>query len=97
MLAFRHFPRPHLKKTWSTNLLEHVNEEIKRRTRVVGIIPNDAAITSWWALYCWSRTSTGSLRAGAHVVSRESGVVNNHTQIQANDLTSQSSGFIVYG
>ena len=31
--------------TWSTNLLERVNEEIKRRTRVVGIFPNDAAIT----------------------------------------------------
>jgi putative transposase len=33
-----------LHKIWSTNLLERVNEEIKRRTRVVGIFPNDAAI-----------------------------------------------------
>jgi putative transposase len=32
------------KKVWSTNLLERVNEEIKRRTRVVSIFPNDAAI-----------------------------------------------------
>jgi len=45
VLAFRHFPLPHWKKVWSTNLLERVNEEIKRRTRVVGIFPNDAAIT----------------------------------------------------
>jgi transposase-like protein len=45
VLAFRHFPQPHWKKVWSTNLLERVNEEIKRRTRVVGIFPNDAAIT----------------------------------------------------
>jgi transposase-like protein len=45
VLAFRHFPQPHWKKIWSTNLLERVNEEIKRRTRVVGIFPNDAAIT----------------------------------------------------
>jgi len=44
VLAFRHFPEPHWKKIWSTNLLERVNEEIKRRTRVVGIFPNDAAI-----------------------------------------------------
>jgi putative transposase len=45
VLAFRHFPQQHWKKVWSTNLLERVNEEIKRRTRVVGIFPNDAAIT----------------------------------------------------
>jgi len=45
VLAFRHFPRDHWRKIWSTNLLERVNEEIKRRTRVVGIFPNDPAIT----------------------------------------------------
>ena len=45
VLAFRHFPVAHSRKLWSTNLLERVNEEIKRRTCVVGIFPNDAAIT----------------------------------------------------
>ena len=45
VLAFRPFPKDHWRKIWSTNLLERVNEEIKRRTRVVGIFPNDAAIT----------------------------------------------------
>ncbi len=45
VLAFRHFPQHHWRKIWSTNLLERVNEEVKRRTRVVGIFPNDASIT----------------------------------------------------
>ncbi len=39
VLAFRHFPASHLRKLWSTNLLELVNEEIKRRTFVLGIFP----------------------------------------------------------
>ncbi len=39
VLAFRHFPYSHWRKLWSTNLLERVNEEIKRRTRDVGIFP----------------------------------------------------------
>jgi putative transposase len=43
-IVYRHFPKEHWKKFWSTNLLERVNEEIKRRTRVVGIVPNAAAI-----------------------------------------------------
>jgi transposase-like protein len=45
VLAFRHFPLPHWKKVWSSNLLRRLNEEVKRRTRVVGIFPNDASIT----------------------------------------------------
>jgi len=45
VIAFRHFPNQHWRKVWSTNLLELVNEEIKRRTRVVGIFPNATAIT----------------------------------------------------
>jgi len=44
VLAFLHFPQEHWRKIWSTNPLERLNKEIKRRTNVVGIFPNDGAI-----------------------------------------------------
>jgi Transposase, Mutator family len=42
--AFAAFPAAHWKKIWSTNPLERVNKEIKRRTDVVGVFPNPAAM-----------------------------------------------------
>ena len=42
--AFAAFPQAHWRKIWSTNPLERVNKEIKRRTNVVGIFPNEAAV-----------------------------------------------------
>jgi putative transposase len=44
VLAFMRFPKPHRTQLASTNPLERVNAEIKRRTDVVGIFPNEAAI-----------------------------------------------------
>jgi transposase-like protein len=44
VLAFTGFPRSHWVKIWSTNPLERINKEIKRRSRVVGIFPNEAAV-----------------------------------------------------
>ena len=42
--AFADFPVPHWKKIWSTNPLERLNKEVKRRTDVVGVFPNPAAL-----------------------------------------------------
>jgi len=44
VLAYMTFPKDHRVKIHSTNPIERVNGEIKRRTEVVGIFPNEAAI-----------------------------------------------------
>jgi putative transposase len=45
VLAYMSFPKAHRTQIHSTNPLERLNAEIKRRTDVVGIFPNEAAIT----------------------------------------------------
>ncbi len=44
LTAFAGFPPAHWKKLWSTNPLERVNKQVKRRTDVVGVFPNPTAL-----------------------------------------------------
>ena len=44
VLTYLQFPEAHHRKIYSTNLIERINREIKRRSRVVSIFPNDAAV-----------------------------------------------------
>jgi putative transposase len=44
ILAYMAFPPEHWTRIYSTNPLERLNREIKRRTEVVGVFPNEAAV-----------------------------------------------------
>jgi putative transposase len=44
VLAHLHFPKEHRRRLHSTNVVERLHKELKRRTRVVGIFPNRASL-----------------------------------------------------
>jgi putative transposase len=67
LLAFSAFPAAHRPKLPSTNPLERVNREIGRRTDVVGVLPNDAALLRLAGSLlieqndeCWSAAATSA-------------------------------------
>ena len=60
VLSYLDFPEQHRSKLHSTNPLERLNKEVKRRADVVGIFPNEAAIIRLIGADCSSKTMNGS-------------------------------------
>jgi putative transposase len=43
-MSYTAFPKQHGKRLRTTNLMERVNKELKRRTKVVGAFPNEESL-----------------------------------------------------
>ncbi len=59
VLACLSFPAAHFHRIRSTNGLERLNEEIRRRTRVIRIFPNRASCFEWHRHYAKSKMRSG--------------------------------------
>jgi transposase-like protein len=67
VLAYMTFPQQHRAKLHSTNPIERLNGEIKRRTDVVGIFPNDAAIRRLVGAILMEQTEEWTVQRGRYM------------------------------
>ncbi len=44
LMSYTAFPKEHWKRLRTTNVMEKVNKELKRRTKVVGVFPNEESL-----------------------------------------------------
>ena len=67
VLAYMTFPQQHRAKLHSTNPIERLNGEIKRRTDVVGIFPNEAAIRRLVGAILMEQTEEWTVQRGRYL------------------------------
>ena len=58
-LTFYAFPKLDARKISSSNMIERLNREIRRRTSAVGIFPNEASYIPRWQRISWNMLRTG--------------------------------------
>src|ERR1035437_223171 len=81
--AFRHFPTNHWQKMWSTHSLGRITAEIKRRTNVVGIFPNDAAALRLITAVCVEQHDEWSVSERRYLSQESMDPLKSDTQITA--------------
>lgn len=67
VLAYMTFPRQHRTKLHSTNPIKRLNGEIKRRTDVVGIFPNEASIRRLVGAILMEQTEEWTAQSGRYM------------------------------
>jgi transposase-like protein len=70
ILAYKTFPREHWRRIHSTNPLERLHKEVKRRTKVVGVFPDRASVLRLVGMNL--KEIDDDWRAGRHYFQQES-------------------------
>jgi putative transposase len=87
VLAFMDFPAAHRAKLHSTNPIERLNGEIKRRTNVVGIFPNDEAIVRLVGALLMEQNDEWAVQRGRYMTLETIGRVSHDATVRLSAIT----------